>query len=471
MADLISKDIFKKYDIRGVYPDEFNEENAREIAKAFGTVLRRKSLKNVVLGRDDRPSSFSVTGEVIKGLRSTGCNVTYIGITVTPAIHFLTFRKEFDAGVNITASHNPKKFNGIKFDLSNAEPFWGDEIQSLYNIVLNKDFKTGSGAFREFELNDDYVNFVSSKFFLKRKIKVVLDCGSGATSEIAPEIFSKIGADLQTIYCDYDSNFPHEVSDPETKIFSDEISQKTLELKGDIGIGFDGDGDRFGVVDEKGKAYSTDEITLLFAKDIISKKGRAKILYDVKSSGVVEDFVKKMGGEPVITRTGRAYFLEEFLNKKADFGGELSGHTYFGDEYFGYDDGIYAACRVLRIMDETKKSLSELMSEFPNPVNTPEIKVKCPDNKKFDVIEKITQQIRSENQKTQKFINIIDIDGVRVKVSDTGWFLIRASNTSPYLSVRAEGKDNTEVEQLLDIVSKYLAGFDFLDLKEFGPGF
>ncbi len=447
------REIFRAYDIRGLYPDELNERGSELIGKALGTLLHKKGLKRVVVGRDNRESSAFLANRLMAGLLSTGISVVNNGITVEPACHYFTFLKNIDASVNITASHNPSQFNGIKIDFKNGVPCFGDELTGLYDIVKKGDFKIGKGSYKEESLNQKYIDFVSSKFRLKRRIKIVVYCGNGATSEIYPVILENIGAEVVPLRCYLDSDFPAGVSDPESGNFYSELIEQVTESNADIGVGFDGDGDRMGWMDEKGNQYKTDETMLLFAKDVLSKNPKATIIFDVKSSQILESYIKELGGIPKMMRTGRSFFLDEMYSGRALLGGELSGHIYFKDYYLGYDDGIYAACRLLKIADETGLSLSVLMSEFPKMVSTPEIKVTCSDKEKFNIVAKIVEEIRAD----KSFDDINETDGARVKVSQTGWFLIRASNTSPYLSLRAEGKDAAEVESILEKTTKLLA--------------
>jgi phosphomannomutase/phosphoglucomutase len=455
---LISKKIFRDYDIRGVYPEDLDGPAALLIGKALGTVFAEKNIINVVVGRDDRESSPILSKSLIEGLLSTGRNVTYIDITLTPIIHFLTCAKGFDAGIMVTASHNPKYFNGLRIDLKNAVPFYGEDIKKLWNLSNSTDsniFHVGKGNYSEENLSLTYIDFIKSKFNFKRKMKVIIDCGSGASSIIAPKLFGEMGLNIVPVYCTYDSNFPHGIPDPENPLFLDDLEKKVLENKADVGFGFDTDGDRFGFVDEKGKAYTTDKALLLFSQDVLVEKKGGVVLYDVKCSKVLDEVIPELGGKAEMIRTGHPYFVKKTLIGNAVLGAEYSGHVFFADKYFGYDDGIYAACRTLEILDKTGQKLSDLMDIFPQRLSSPEIKLECSDENKFEVVEKL----KSFFQSSGKFKKIITIDGVRVEVSDTGWFLIRTSNTSPYLSIRFEGKDEKEL--------KFLANEVYLSLSQF----
>jgi phosphomannomutase / phosphoglucomutase len=449
----VKRSIFRSYDIRGIYPDELSEEVAEEIGKATGTYLLRQNYhsKECVVGRDNRESSPQLSEAYIKGLLSTGCDVVDIGLTITPVIHFLTFVPGFGAGVNITASHNPKRFNGIKIDLYQAEPVSEHKLQNILRLVEQEDYEKGSGLLVKKDLHHFYIDHLKSKFKFSPNSKIVLNCGNGSTSHIAPEVLKQLGCNILPVECRLDSSFPNGVPDPENADFMKSLSEEVLSANADVGFAFDTDGDRLGVVDDMGVSHTNDRLLLLLVKDVLQRYPGSEIAFDVKSSQLAEEYIRQMGGIPRMVRTGRAHLLEA-LREGAVLGSELSGHTYFGKDYFGFDDGIYTACRVLEIMQRSGRKLSELMKEFPHRSNTPEIKVECGDSEKFGVIERIKKIVQDENEHLS--LNIID--GVRVQVSPEGWFLVRASNTSPYLSIRAEAKDPSELSSLLSRIERLL---------------
>jgi phosphomannomutase/phosphoglucomutase len=450
---LLPKSIFRDYDIRGVYPTELNEEIANVIGKAVGTYVIERGGESIVVGRDNRSSSLFLADALIKGLLSTGLNVTHLGITLTPVVHFLTCGTDYHAGVVVTASHNPKEFNGFRIDLQGAIQLYGQELKKLLPIIENKRFVEGVGEYKEQDLTQNYIEYFVSKFKFKNKLKVVFDCGNGASSDLVPELFSKLNLDIIPTYCSFDSEFPHGVPDPENPLFLKDLQQAVLDNKADLGIGFDTDGDRVGFVDDKGQSYSTDQMLMLFAKDTLKSNPGKKVIFDVKSTGVLSDFIKQNHGVPVMIRTGHPYFVG--LKDNLAVGAEFSGHVYFYDKYFGFDDGIYAACRLLEILDREDAKLSELMKSIPKRVGSPEFKVACPDNTKFEVVRRIHDKIKNSSD----FSNVIDIDGTRASISDTAWFLIRASNTNPYLSIRMEGSSEHEIEVIRKQVSALLSDF------------
>lgn len=453
---MLPQNIFREYDIRGIYPTELNEENAELIGKAFGKILRARNIHKVVVGRDDRSSSISLSNSFVSGLVFSGCDVIDTGITVEPAIHYFTFLPHIDAAVNITASHNPRIYNGIKIDLAKATPYFGKDLQRLYTLCVEDHFeehREGSYVFKD--LNKVYIDYIASLFKLKNRPRVVVYCGNGATSEIYPKILNKIGANVLPIRCYYDSAFPEGVPDPESGDFVKEVAQLVRDSEASIGVGFDGDGDRVGDIDERGYPYKMDEIALLYADEVVKKNKGATILFDVKCSQVLADHVTKIGGKAKMLRTGRGYFLEEMLSGKAMFGVELSGHVYFKDEYLGYDDGIYATCRLLRILDQTGKKLSELMQGFPKRYSTSEIKITCDDNEKFKIVDSLKERVRH----LSVYHKVSELDGIRVNVTKTGWFLIRASNTGAYLSARVEADSKKEVQRILGHMAELLSEY------------
>lgn len=464
----LPKSIFRAYDIRGIYKKELNDNVAESIGKAYGTYLIRK-LKNVskisvVVGNDSRKSSPILKKAFIKGVISTGCDVTDIGKSLTPIIHFLTCVSEFDGGVEVTASHNPRQYNGFRLDFAKAKSFLTEDISNLYTLIKNEDFifvaPSDYGKITRKDLFEHYLNFLKKQFSFKKDLKVIIDCGYGTTSYFVEKIFSELGANVQTVFCRPNNDFPLGVPNPEKKEFMKILQGAVLTNKADIGFAFDEDSDRFGVVDEKGTLYNNDMAILFFAKYLLTKNVGGKVLFDVKSSELISDLVTKWGGEPKMLKTGHTYFSEE-MQIGAILGGEFSGHMYFGDRYFGYDDGIYAACRMIELLSALDITLSEIMEGFPKRVSSSEIKVLCSENEKFEIVKSVTSKIVG---KATEFKDIVTIDGVRVKVSKTGWFLIRASNTSPYLSIRAEGETEEELKLILQGVSDLLKPYS-LDLS------
>jgi len=448
----LNKNSFREYDIRGIYGLEIDENLFYHIGKAAGTIYRRKNLTDVVLGMDNRVSSESLTKKLCEGLLGTGCNVTFVGTVPYPLIHFFTTTQGYQGGVYVTASHNTAEYNGVKVEFAKAAPIFGEGIQEIAGIVEKEAYMTGKGSFTEKDLIGEYVSYIKGKFSFEKKFKVVLNTGNGVTGGVAKEVLESLGVEVVPVNLELDGTFPNGTPDPEEPEFVEHTVSAVRESHADAGFGLDGDGDRFLMVDEKGKSYATDRALLLFSKHILSTNPGATIVYDVKCTSLAHDVILKYGGTPEIMRTGRSYFIKKVTAKEAVFGVEFSGHTYFGDKYFGYDDGIYAICRVLELMDTENKSISGLMEEFPERVSSPEIKVHCADELKFGVVEKIIEEVKASDNYTRKNF----VDGVRANVSDTSWFLIRAKNTSPFLGIRVEAESDGELNSVKDRVNELL---------------
>ncbi len=460
----VPKTIFREYDIRGTYPNELTEEVSRHIGCAVGTLLCSKTGKRspkVVVGRDTRESSEGLTNEFIKGLVASGCEVVDVGVSLTPIIHFLTCEADFDMGVEVTASHNPANFNGFRLDYRNAVPIFGDDIAKLYSLVISEKYREGAGSVSKQDLFDFYLQYLKKVFKFSGSKKVVIDCGYGTISYFAERIFKTLGADVVPVFCIPKNTFPQGIPDPTRLDFITELEKAVLEHNAAVGFAFDEDSDRFGVVDEKGHAHDNDRILLLMAKEVLKTNPGGTIIFDVKSSNILPKFIKAWGGKPEMLRTGHPFFVKR-MQEGALLGGEFSGHTFFADGYYGYDDGIYAACKVLEILEKSSKPLSELMSEFPDLSDTGELKIICPDDKKFEVVAEIQAALV---QKKADFLDVITLDGIRVSVTETDWFLIRASNTSPYLSIRVQAHTAESLSLLKAGIRDLLSKYSYLNLS------
>ena len=458
---ILENSIFRSYDIRGIYPDELNEHTAELIGKALGTYSSKKNLGNTfVIGADNRKSSPLLASSFIAGLVSTGMHVTDMGLTLTPIIHFLTCTMPFDWGVNVTASHNPKQYNGFRIDLKNGIPFYGESLQELYKVAIEQDFITGKGSYTKKDMFPEYLAYLKDKFKFSRSTKVFIDCGNSTASAFAPKIFTELGCSVDTLYCDLNSDFPHGIPNPEDRTFMTELSSAVEKNYATVGLAFDADSDRFGLVDEQGNIYETDKLLLMYAEQLLENKPGSTVIFDVKCSQVVPDVVSQLGGVPKLLKTGHAYFVEE-MQSGALLGGEYSGHIYFGNDYFGYDDGVYAACKALEYYESKNLPFSQLLGIYPKKYHTSEVTLSCPDEAKFEIIKAVT----SVASKIPDVKEIIDIDGVRIRVTDDAWFLIRASNTTPKLSLRVEANTLLEAKQLVSTVKQLLSDYDNVNLE------
>jgi phosphomannomutase/phosphoglucomutase len=441
--------IFREYDIRGVVDKDINEEDVVLIGKGFGTYLRHQQRYRIVVGRDCRLSSGSYRDLLVEGLRSTGCDVLDIGICPTPVFYFSIRHFERQGGVIITASHNPGEYNGFKL-CSGYDTLYGKQIQDISQIIQKGDFVQGDGKLETAEIIDSYKEFVGRNIRLTTPRRVGVDAGNGTAGVVAVPILRELGCDVFDLYCNMDGTFPNHEADPTVADNVEDLIALVLDKKLDIGIGYDGDGDRIGVIDERGRIVWGDQLMIIYAREILSRKPGATFISEVKCSQTLYDDIEKHGGKAIMWRTGHSLIKQKMKEVKAELAGEMSGHMFFADRYFGYDDAIYASCRLLEILDTTGKTISELLHDVPKTYNTPEIRVPCPDDKKFQVVKEITEYFRKRH-------DIIDIDGVRV-VFDDGWGLVRASNTQPALVLRFEAFSSQRLSEIRSQVESVLAG-------------
>jgi phosphomannomutase/phosphoglucomutase len=451
--------IFRQYDIRGVVGEDITPEVARLIGLAYGTLCRRNGISQVVVGHDNRKSSPELHSAIIEGLTSTGCDVVDIGEVVTPLLYFACRYWKIDGGVMVTASHNPPQYNGFKLVWGHGTLF-GEQIQQLRRMIEAGDFESGSGSVTKRDAFGDYLAWITERIKLgDRKLKIVVDCGNGTASHFAPKLFRALGCEVVELYCDSDPSFPNHLPDPVKPENLRDLIAKVREVGADVGLGLDGDGDRLGVVDEQGNILWGDQLMILFSREVLNKHPGAKIIVEVKCSQAVIEDVAKHGGVPILWRTGHSFIKAKMHEEGALLAGEMSGHLFFADEYFGYDDALYAACRLLRILSQTDKPLSALLADVPRYYATPEVRVHCDDSVKFDVVAKVVAHFK------QSGYQVIDVDGARV-VTDDGWALVRASNTEPALILRAEGKTPDALKRLHQLVTDALKPYPEVQLDE-----
>ncbi|MFH1588605.1 MAG: phosphomannomutase/phosphoglucomutase, partial [Candidatus Diapherotrites archaeon] len=419
--------------------------------KAIGSYLIKAGGKTAVIGHDNRPSSPSFAKNLIRGLVSTGIEVIDIGLVPTPAYYFSIIYFQAHGGAMITGSHNPSEFNGFKISKGNHAIF-GEEIQEIRKLMEKGDFIKGKGRIIKKEILEEYAETIQKKVSLGKRLKVVLDCGNGVGSVIAPQILRKLGVDLTELYCVSDGTFPNHHPDPTLPATLTDLISKVKELNADIGIALDGDADRIGVVTEKGDILWGDQLLILFSRELLEKVPGAKILVEVKCSQALIEDIKNHKGVPILSPTGHSIIEAKMVEEHAFIAGEMSGHMFFRDEYFGFDDAIYASARILRILSNSDKKLSELLADAPKYFSSPEIRVECSDDEKFDVVKKVGDFFKEKHE-------VIDVDGARV-LFDNGWGLIRASNTQPVLVLRFEAKTKEELEEIKSIFRQKLNEFD-----------
>jgi phosphomannomutase/phosphomannomutase/phosphoglucomutase len=439
---LITKEVFRQYDIRGRVPDELDELTGQGIAQAFACYVSNSGRSTVIVGRDNRISSSMFRDIVVEALLESGLDVIDIGEVITPMFYFAAQHLGFDAGMMITASHNPGHDNGFKL-LLGSSTIYGEEIQVLARMVEQgvKCLGERKGQLRVVDITEDYVGDIIGRVKLgNRRIKVVVDCGNGTAGFIAPRILRDLGCEVIELYCDSDPTFPNHHPDPVKAENCVDLVRIVKAEGADLGIGFDGDGDRIGVVDTDGNNIWGDMLMILFWREILPRHPGADCIVEVKCSQALIDEIERLGGKPIIYKTGHSLIKAKMKEIGAVFTGEMSGHMFFADEYYGYDDAIYAAARLLRILSNTEKSLIELLADAPKYFSTPEMRVKSSDSEKFNLVEKVLSHFVS-------LYKVIDIDGARI-LFPGGWGLVRASNTGPELIVRCEGKTPEDLERI-----------------------
>ncbi len=435
----INPQIFREYDIRGIVDKDLNQDVLERIGKAYGTYIKDFGAKVVSIGRDCRLSSPDYSRAMTRGINSTGVDVIDIGMVSTPMLYFSLYNLDVGGGVMITASHNPGEYNGIKL-CRGKDSVFGEQIQRIREIAEAGEFAKGNGSSSERDIEELYVNFLKENIDMKPGLRAVVDYGNGMVGSIGPRVFREFGCDLKELYVTPDGTFPNHHPDPTVEENLAQLIETVRSGKFELGIGFDGDGDRIGVVDEKGNIVWGDMLVLVFARDVISRNPGAKIIGDVKCSNRLFDGITDAGGEAIMWKTGHSLIKDKMKVEKASLAGEMSGHIFFADKFFGYDDALYASLRILEIISRTGKSLSQLLDGIPPAISTPEIRVDCPEAVKFRAVEMVKERLG-------RSYRIIDIDGARIEFPD-GWGLIRASNTQPALVLRFEAQ--TE-DRLLEI--------------------
>ncbi|NDV23922.1 phosphomannomutase/phosphoglucomutase [Desulfovibrio sp. JC022] len=443
----IRKEIFRAYDIRGVVDQDFDEEWVERLGRACGTWFRAKGWDRAVLGHDCRHSSPAYQQAVGRGLNKSGVDVLFLNLIPTPALYFAAKKLGYKAGVMITASHNPPEFNGFKV--------WGgettihtDDIQEIYNIMESGDFIDGSGMASYHNIVPYYIEDLLSGIKLKRPLKVVLDGGNGAGGHIALEMLRQAGAEVVPQYCEPDGDFPNHHPDPVVAEYMGDLFKAVVEHGAEVGIGLDGDADRIGAVDELGNLVPGDRLVALYAREMLERKPGETVVADVKCSHLLFDDISKHGGEPLMARTGHSVMKAKMIETGAGLGGEMSGHIFFSDRFYGFDDGLYSALRLLEILSATEVPLSKMWDEWPRTFFTPELRVEYPEEIKFKLVENAAQELAKDYE-------VISIDGVRV-VFEGGWALVRASNTQAALTLRFEASSQEQLSEIKNTVEALL---------------
>lgn len=453
---MFSPVIFREYDVRGVYNEQFDLDFAYKLGRSFGTYVYNKSSKKNIrlsIGYDARQSSIAIVEKLSQGLKESGAEVFILGLVTTPVCYFSTFQLDLDGAIMVTGSHNPPEYNGFKISLGKTTIF-GEEIQNLKNILQAERFISGSGSIKNYDIFPEYLSRYKKEFGDIPAVKVVLDCGNGAGGSIVRKLFNTVGLDPEILFEKPDGSFPNHHPDPTVEENLKDLQKKVLETGAICGIGFDGDADRIGVVDHTGKMIYGDELMTIYARDILQNKKGSKIVGDVKCSDRMYQDIAAFGGEPLMWKTGHSLIKEKVKTEKAPFGGEMSGHIFFADRNYGYDDAPYAGLRLCEILAKTKKTIPQLLEGLPPGFNTPEIRIDTTEEKKILIVEKVKEKFL-EN----KSVKVNLIDGIRISFED-GWALARASNTQPVLVVRFESNTAAGLKRIEDsimsVVNQYL---------------
>jgi phosphomannomutase/phosphoglucomutase len=425
----MNPEIFREYDIRGIAGKDMDDNDVYNIGRALGSYIKRNSGKKICLSRDCRTTSDNYGKIVSKALTDAGCDVLDIGITTTPMLYYSIHKLYADGGIMITASHNPPEYNGFKVNIG-TDSLHGQDLQKIKNMILENDYESGSGTVKQENITDSYYDFIINDINLNKKLKVGVDAGNGTAGPFAVEIFKRLGCKVYDLYCDMDGTFPNHEADPTVEKNLEDLKKLVKENSLDIGIGFDGDGDRLGIIDSSGNIIYGDQMMIIFAREVLKNNPEAVFISEVKCSLTMYEDIEKNGGKAVMWKTGHSKIKKKMKETNALLAGEMSGHIFFADRYFGHDDGIYAACRMLEIMDKTGKSPSQLIADVPKTFSTPEIRMECPEDKKPSIVSEMTEIFKRTNK-------VIDIDGARI-LYDDGWGLIRSSNTQPVLVLRFE---------------------------------
>ena len=435
----IDPHIFRAYDIRGVVKTALKPQVVELIGQALGTLYPNS--KTVVVARDGRNSSKQLVEHLSQGLRASGCDVIDIGQVPTPVLYYATHKLGTGAGIMVTGSHNPPEYNGLKM-VMDGKTLHGDDIQAIYQCIINNQLKTAAGSVKQQDLLDTYISRICEDIKLSRSLRIAIDCGNGVAGPAALDLFKQLGCEIYDLYCDVDGNFPNHHPNPSDPKNLEDLITCVHKNKLDLGLAFDGDGDRVGVIDDKGEVLWADRQMMLYARDVLSRKPGAKIIFDVKSSRNLATVIEEAGGEAIMWKTGHSFIKNKMAETGAELAGEMSGHIFFKERWYGFDDALYSAARLLEIIANQKLSSSKLFATLPNSLSTPEINIHFKED-------------GAQHEFMQKFISVVDlpdakittIDGIRADYKN-GWGLVRASNTTPSLVIRFEADDETVIEKI-----------------------
>ncbi|MEO8804221.1 MAG: phosphomannomutase/phosphoglucomutase [Rudaea sp.] len=450
----VDRSIFRAYDIRGVLGKTLNADIARQIGSAIGSEAQQRGLSEIVVARDGRLSGPELSAALIEGLRGTGCNVIDIGAVPTPVLYFATYHLNVGSGVMVTGSHNPPDYNGFKIVLG-GETLAEDAIQALYTRISEHQLSTGNGGLQTMDVAHDYLERITGDVMVEHKLKVVVDCGNGIPGMLAPEVLEGVGCEVLPLYCDVDGTFPNHHPDPSEPQNLQDLILSVKQMNADLGLAFDGDGDRLGVVTASGEIIYPDRVLMLFAQDVLTRNPGAAIIYDVKCTGKLQPLILQAGGSPIMWKTGHSLIKAKMRETGAELAGEMSGHFFFRERWYGFDDGIYAAARLMEILasDPDGRNPQEIFDSLPKGVSTPELKIEMKEGEHYRFVERFREKSSFEGAR------VTTIDGVRADWSD-GWGLVRASNTTPVLVLRFDADSDAAMARIQDTFRTQLLAID-----------
>jgi len=449
----ISEDIFRAYDIRGVVENALTPDATQQIGQAFATEALAQGQKTVVIGRDGRLSSPELAQRLSEGLRAGGCDVIDIGMVPTPVLYYATHKLKTGTGIMVTGSHNPPQYNGLKMLIA-GNTLYGDGIKAFYHMIVEGRVKDGEGSHTEENVVPDYLDTIVNDIKLDKPLNIAVDCGNGVAGVLATELFTRLGCNVTELFCDVDGNFPNHHPDPSKPENLIDLQKAVKENNLDLGLAFDGDGDRVGILDDKQNVLWADRQMMLYSADVLKRKPGAQIIFDIKSTSNLETYIKDLGGDPLMWKTGHSFIKAKMKETGAELAGEMSGHIFFKERWFGFDDGLYSAARMLEIVSQHDEAASTIFEALPDSFNTPELQIDFEEGEHYKFMTKFIDKAKFENA------NTVTIDGIRVNYAE-GWGLIRPSNTTPCLVLRFEANDedtlisiqNTFREQLLAVDS------------------
>jgi len=433
----IDASIFRAYDIRGVVADALTPEACEQIGRAFGSEALARGQKTVNLARDGRLSGPDLIAALSKGIQSTGCDVINIGMVPTPVLYFSTYHLETGTGIMVTGSHNPPEYNGLKMMIG-GDTLFGDGIQDLYQRLVKDDLASGEGGYSEADIMDAYLDRIIGDVKLSRKMRIASDCGNGVAGVCATQLFTRLGCEVEELFTEVDGNFPNHHPDPAKVENLEDIRAVVKSENLELGLAFDGDGDRVGVIDDKGQIIWPDRQMILYSRDILDRNPGARIIYDVKCSTLLPKAISEAGGEPEMWKTGHSFVKARIKETGAALGGEMSGHIFFKERWYGFDDALYSAARLLEILSRDDRPVSEIFGEIPDSVNTPELGIKFEEGEHHKFMQAFIENAKFDGAK------LTTIDGIRADF-DKGWGLVRASNTTPSLVIRFEADSQSDL--------------------------